>query len=179
MDYPSHLENAWEEEETMPMYRQQRNGWSIVMCQKHCKRETRWSEKNYINNTIQNSLEENITKPFLKYTKAKKKKKKKKKRQHWSVCVKCGTRWAEKNYINNTIQDSLEENNTKPFLKYFKARKQDNTGALPLKGGGWLNSGGAISDKSNNFAQLSPSSLSLVLAPIPAQSLSKIVYLAN
>ena len=80
MDYPSHLENAWEEEETMPMYRQQRNGWSIVMCQKHCKRETRWSEKNYINNTIQNSLEENNTKPFLKYTKAKKKKKTKKKK---------------------------------------------------------------------------------------------------
>ena len=38
--------------------------------------------------------------------------------------------WA---YINNTINDSLKQNNSKPFWKYVKSKKEDNIGVSPLK----------------------------------------------
>ena len=40
---------------------------------------------------------------------------------------------AELDYINNTIIEGLENNNSKPFWKYIKSRKQDNIGVSPLK----------------------------------------------
>ncbi|KAH3877157.1 hypothetical protein DPMN_001014 [Dreissena polymorpha] len=40
---------------------------------------------------------------------------------------------AEIDYINNTIQSGLDENNTKPFWRYVKSRRKDNTGVAPLK----------------------------------------------
>jgi len=50
-------------------------------------------------------------------------------------------RRAEWRYINNTIQAGLEENNTKPFWSFIKAKKQDNTGIAPL-----LENGRLVSD---------------------------------
>ena len=41
-------------------------------------------------------------------------------------------------YINNTITQGLQTNNSKPFWKYIKSRKQDNIGVAPLKKNGSL-----------------------------------------
>ena len=35
---------------------------------------------------------------------------------------------AEWEYINNTITQGRQTNNSKPFWKYIKSKKQDNTG---------------------------------------------------
>ncbi len=45
---------------------------------------------------------------------------------------------AERNYINTTIQEGLQNNNTKPYWHYIKARRQDNIGVAPLKEQGQL-----------------------------------------
>ena len=45
---------------------------------------------------------------------------------------------AEINHINNVIQKGLNENNSKPFLRYVKSRRQDNVGVSPLKKMGQL-----------------------------------------
>ena len=37
------------------------------------------------------------------------------------------------NPINNVIQKGLNENNSKPFWRYVKSRRQDNVGVSPLK----------------------------------------------
>ena len=37
------------------------------------------------------------------------------------------------NYINDTIMEGVQNNNSKPFWKYVKSRKQDNIGVSPLK----------------------------------------------
>ena len=42
-------------------------------------------------------------------------------------------RQAEYKHINSVIQEGLDNNNSKPFWKYVKFRKQDNIGVLPLK----------------------------------------------
>ena len=44
-------------------------------------------------------------------------------------------RKAEWDYINSTINEGLQSNNTKPFWKYIKSKKQDNIGVSPLKQG--------------------------------------------
>ena len=49
-------------------------------------------------------------------------------------------RAAEWKHINTTIEKGLEENNTKPFWKYVKSRRQDNIGVAPLKEGPELHS---------------------------------------
>ena len=41
-------------------------------------------------------------------------------------------RKAEWEYINNTITHALQTNNSKPFWKYIKSRKQDNIGVASL-----------------------------------------------
>ena len=46
-------------------------------------------------------------------------------------------------YINNTIEDGLRNNNTKPFWSCVKSRRQDGTGVAPLKKGTTLQSDGA------------------------------------
>ena len=49
------------------------------------------------------------------------------------------TIWKEKwNNINNAITEGMENNNSKPFWKYVKSRKQDNIGVAPLKEKGKL-----------------------------------------
>ena len=40
-------------------------------------------------------------------------------------------RKAEWEYINNTITQGLQANNSKLFWKYIKSRKQDNIGVAP------------------------------------------------
>ncbi len=47
-------------------------------------------------------------------------------------------RKAETEYINNTINEGLKEDNTKPFWKYIKAKRQDNIGVSPLTNAGTL-----------------------------------------
>ena len=42
-------------------------------------------------------------------------------------------RKAEWEYINNTITQGLQTNNSKPVWKYIKSGKQDNIGVAPLK----------------------------------------------
>ena len=46
-------------------------------------------------------------------------------------------------YINNTIEEGLRNNNTKPFWSYVKSRRQDSTGVAPLKKGTTLQNDGA------------------------------------
>jgi len=47
-------------------------------------------------------------------------------------------RRAEWDFLNNVISDGLQRNDTKPFWKYVKSKKQDNVGVAPLKVGGTL-----------------------------------------
>ena len=42
---------------------------------------------------------------------------------------------AECDYIKSTINEGLQSNNSKPFWKYIKSKKQDNIGVSPLKQG--------------------------------------------
>ncbi|WAR05575.1 hypothetical protein MAR_020944 [Mya arenaria] len=44
----------------------------------------------------------------------------------------------EINYINKTIHEGLENNNSKPFWRYLKSKRQDNIGTAPLKQKGVL-----------------------------------------
>ena len=59
-----------------------------------------------------------------------------KKTKNWTRCRKCqrdSKRELRKAYINNTINDGLKQNNSKPFWKYVKSKKEDNIGVSPLK----------------------------------------------
>ena len=47
---------------------------------------------------------------------------------------------AESKYINTTIEEGLNQNNTKPFWRYVKSKKQDNVGISPLLSKGQLES---------------------------------------
>ncbi len=53
--------------------------------------------------------------------------------QEFSKECKRAFKKAEINFINNTIQDGLENNNTKPFWRYIKSKRQDSVGIAPLK----------------------------------------------
>ena len=56
-------------------------------------------------------------------------------------------RKAEQQYINDIIEKGMKDNNTKPFWRYAKARRQDNTGVAPLKDGAKLVSDSASKAK--------------------------------
>ena len=45
---------------------------------------------------------------------------------------------AEMDYVNKTIQEGFEKNNSKPFWRYIKSKRQDNIGTAPLKRKGSL-----------------------------------------
>ena len=47
-------------------------------------------------------------------------------------------RQTELNYVNKTIQEGLEQNNSKPFWRYIKSKRQDHIGVSPLKKKGVL-----------------------------------------
>jgi hypothetical protein len=58
--------------------------------------------------------------------------------KHYQKECKRQIRKGEWNYINSAILEGMEKNNTKPFWKYVKSRKQDNIGVAPLKERGHL-----------------------------------------
>ena len=58
-------------------------------------------------------------------------------KEHQKVCKK-EFQAAENNFVNNTINKGLEENNSKPFWRYVKSKKSDNIGVSPLKDKGKL-----------------------------------------
>ena len=60
-------------------------------------------------------------------------------RQFQKYCRK-ELRRAEWQYINGNIQEGLANNNTKPFWRYIKSRKQDSSGVAPLREDGQLHS---------------------------------------
>ena len=68
------------------------------------------------------------------YNHAKKTKKWNNYKQCQKECKK-QTRKAEWDYINSTINEGLQSNNSKAFWKYIKSKKQDNIGVSPLKQG--------------------------------------------
>ena len=39
---------------------------------------------------------------------------------------------AETDYVNTSIEKGLSEKNARPFWRYIKSKKQDNTGVSPL-----------------------------------------------
>ena len=47
-------------------------------------------------------------------------------------------RSAELNYVKNMLEESLQNNNTKPFWKFIKSRQKDNIGVSPIKSKGKL-----------------------------------------
>ena len=47
-------------------------------------------------------------------------------------------RRAEWDFTNKTIEEGLAQNNSKPFWRYIKSKKQENIGVSPLKDGGKL-----------------------------------------
>ena len=55
---------------------------------------------------------------------------------------------AEVDFVNNTIQEGFDNNNSKPFWRYVKAKRQDNVDVAPLKVKGVLHS------ESKNKAQI-------------------------
>ena len=55
---------------------------------------------------------------------------------------------AEVDFVNITIQEGFDNNNSKPFWRYVKAKRQDNVGVAPLKVKGVLHS------ESKNKAQI-------------------------
>ena len=61
--------------------------------------------------------------------------------RHFQKECKKAFRQAEIDYTNNVIQQGLEQNNTKPFWKLIKSKKQDNVGVSPLFKDGKLESG--------------------------------------
>ena len=60
-------------------------------------------------------------------------------KQHQKHCRK-EFRKAEYEFVNNTINEGLANNNSKPFWRYIKSRKCDNIGVSPLKERGQLQS---------------------------------------
>ena len=69
-----------------------------------------------------------------------------KKTKNWSnfkfqqKITKKAFRKAEQDFVNKTIKEGLKENNTKPFWRFVKSKKQDNVGISPLLDKGRLES---------------------------------------
>ena len=84
---------------------------------------------------LNNTCKRMIRKKHKLYKKAKKTKKTK----HMEAFkkIKQETKTALKNtkneFVNNTLHQSLENKNTKPFWNYIKKQRKDNTGIAPLK----------------------------------------------
>ncbi len=65
-------------------------------------------------------------------------------------------RLAEHAFINNILMEGLEKKDTRPFWKFVKAKRQDNTGVSPLKKDGLLH------DDSRTKAQILSDQFQLV-----------------
>ena len=86
---------------------------------------------------LNRSLHRMVRKKARLYTQARKNKNWSKYRQFQKDC-KHAFRKAGWDYINNFLQEGLANNNTKPFWRYVKSKKQDNIGVSPLKQRGQL-----------------------------------------
>ena len=77
-------------------------------------------------------------------------------------------RRAEWRHINSTIQEGLDNNNTKPFWNFVKARRRDNVGVSPLKVNGRLfsNPENKVEILLKQLSQLSPLTM-IIFLPIP------------
>ena len=60
--------------------------------------------------------------------------------RHYQREVKRSIRKAEYNYVNNMLEEGFKNNDSKPFWRYIKSRKQDSIGVSPLKDHGTLTS---------------------------------------
>ena len=58
---------------------------------------------------------------------------------------------AEMDNVNKTIQEGFDNNNSKPFWRYIKSKRQDNIGTVPLKRKGTLFS--VSKDKAQIFVE--------------------------
>ena len=58
--------------------------------------------------------------------------------RHYQKECKRAHRCAEWSYVNETIEKGLSENNSKPFWRYVKSKKEDNLGISPLLSAGKL-----------------------------------------
>ena len=58
-------------------------------------------------------------------------------KQHKSITQK-QVRQAHWNYVNAILNESLEHENNKPFVKYIKERRNDNIGVAAIKNNGIL-----------------------------------------
>ena len=113
----------------------------------------------YFKNSLQNSMDWHIpsastkkhsrlpwiNRPLLRLLRQKKRQyQKARTTQDWtkyrSIQKRCKReiRGAEWRHINSTIQEGLDNNNTKPFWNFVKARRRDNVGVSPLKVNGRL-----------------------------------------
>ena len=75
---------------------------------------------------------------------------------------------AEVDYVNNTIQEGFDNNNSKPFWRYVKAKRQDNVGVAPLKEKETLHS------ESKNKAQILVEQFRSVFTKVGNKVLSKL-----
>ena len=91
----------------------------------------------------------------------------------WSQCYsfqkhcKREIRRAEWQYINKTVQEGLDKNNTKPFWNFVKSKRRDNTGVSPLRDRGTLYSDAP--NKSNILLRQFKSAFTLDSEPPPSQ----------
>ena len=88
-------------------------------------------------------------------------------------------RKAEWDYVNKTISEGLENNNSKPLWSYIKSKKNDNLGVSPLKENGKIFS--ESKDKSEillrQFSSVFTKTISLIMPPLSLfidESLDKI-----
>ena len=100
----------------------------------------KWSRTRHNLPWLNSNLKKNIKKKHKLWRKAKsstskqawEKYKRQKKETQRSM------REAQCNYVKTILQDSLENNDTKPFWKYVKSKKRDHIGISPLKDQGKL-----------------------------------------
>ena len=76
-------------------------------------------------------------------------------------------RRAEWQYINKTVQEGLDKNNTKPFRNFVKSRRRDNTGVSPLHDRGTLYSDAP--NEANILLRQFKSAFTLDTEPPPSQ----------
>ena len=100
----------------------------------------KWSSARFNLPWLTRTLRRNIKKKHTLLKKAKSTKNKKvwdKYKKHKRETQRA-MREAQLNYVNNILQDSLDNKDPKPFWKYVKSKKRDNIGISPIKDQGKL-----------------------------------------
>lgn len=121
----SNINDVWEKFKTSIINSMDKN---IPSFQTNSKSKTPW---------INGKIKKMLRKKQRLYSKAKRTK-------NWSnykhqqKITKSEIRKAEYNYVNNIIEEGLRKNDSKPFWRYIKSRRQDSIGVAPLKEKGLL-----------------------------------------